>query len=64
MQHIKNFDTYSSASPDLEAFLKSKIVYGDIVIFLTFDEASRKLTERTRSAIFQLGEFNSYDLST
>ncbi|KAF2357123.1 Glycosyl transferase family 13, partial [Trinorchestia longiramus] len=57
LQPIKalRFDTYASESPALETFLVEEVVPGQLVVLLTFDEASKNLSSRARSLIAELG---------
>lgn len=55
---VKNFDTYEYNSSNLDEWLEHMVQIGDVVIFFTFDEASKKLTKNTRNTLYNMGEFN------
>lgn len=52
---VKNFDTYEYNSSSLDDWLDYVVKTGDIVIFFTFDEASKKLTKNTRKILYNMG---------
>lgn len=54
---VKNFDTYEYNSSNLDEWLKHMVKFGDIVIFFTFDEASKKLTKNTRNILYKMGKY-------
>lgn len=53
---VKNFDTYEYNSSNLDDWLDQVVKIGDVVIFFTFDEASKKLTKRTRNILYNMGK--------
>lgn len=52
---VKNFDTYEYNSSNLDDWLDYVVKTGDVVIFFTFDEASKKLTKNTRTILYNMG---------
>lgn len=52
---VKNFDTYEYNSSNLDEWLENMVQIGDVVIFFTFDEASKKLTKTTRNILYNMG---------
>lgn len=58
--HARRFDTYASDSNELELFLLREVREGDILIAVTFDEASRNLGASAKNLIAELGEFLVY----
>lgn len=54
---VKNFDTYEYNSSNLDDWLVHMVKTGDIVIFFTFDEASKKLTKNTRKVLYNMGKY-------
>lgn len=54
---VKNFDTYEYNSSNLDDWLAHMVKTGDIVIFFTFDEASKKLTKNTRKVLYNMGKY-------
>ncbi|KAF4533181.1 hypothetical protein B566_EDAN001723 [Ephemera danica] len=59
---VKNFDTYAGDSTQLETWIQSEILVGDIVIFFTFDEASKELSSFAKKLIFELGSYRVQEL--
>lgn len=55
---INNFDTYEYNSSNLDGWLEHMVKTGDVVIFFTFDEASKKLTKNTRNILYNMGTIN------
>lgn len=55
---VKNFDTYEYNSSNLDDWLDYVVKTGDVVIFFTFDEASKKLTKNTRKILYNMGNDN------
>lgn len=53
---VKNFDTYEYNSSNLDEWLDHMVKVGDVVIFFTFDEASKKLTKNTRNVLYNMGK--------
>lgn len=53
---VKNFDTYEYNSSNLDEWLDHMVKVGDVVIFFTFDEASKKLTKKTRNILYNMGK--------
>lgn len=53
---VNNFDTYEYNSSNLDVWLENMVKTGDVVIFFTFDEASKKLTKNTRNILYNMGE--------
>lgn len=53
---VKNFDTYEYNSSNLDEWLEHMVQVGDVVIFFTFDEASKKLTKKTRDILYNMGK--------
>lgn len=53
---VRNFDTYGTDSSDLETWIESEILIDDIVIFFTFDEASKELSNYAKKLLFELGK--------
>ncbi|KAG0724600.1 Protein FAM3C [Chionoecetes opilio] len=51
----RRFDTYAGDSTELERFLKQEVVDRDIVVAVTFDEASRNLSPAARNLLADLG---------
>ncbi|XP_018012700.1 uncharacterized protein LOC108669803 [Hyalella azteca] len=51
----RSFDTHNLESEALEDFLRDDIAAGQIVVLLTFDEASRNLSHHARHLIARLG---------
>lgn len=51
----RRFDTYAVDSSDLELFLVREVREGDILVAVTFDEASRNLSPSARNALADLG---------
>lgn len=52
---VGRFDTYAADATQLELFLEKYIKYGDIVVMLTFDEASQQLSNLAKQIISDLG---------
>ncbi|XP_025420250.1 protein FAM3C-like [Sipha flava] len=59
---VKNFDTYEYNSSNLDEWLDHMVRVGDVVIFFTFDEASKKLTKKTRNLLYNMGSGKIQDL--
>lgn len=59
---VKSFDTYEYSSSNLDEWLDHMVKIGDIVIFFTFDEASKKLTKKTRNVLYKMGKSKKYIL--
>ncbi|XP_060859578.1 protein FAM3C-like [Metopolophium dirhodum] len=59
---VKNFDTYEYNSSNLDEWLDHMVKVGDVVIFFTFDEASKKLTKNTRNVLYNMGSGKIQDL--
>ena len=53
--NARRFDTYAMDSSELELFLTREIRSGDILISVTFDEASRNLGSIAKSILADLG---------
>lgn len=53
---VTNFDTYEYNSSNLDYWLDHMVKIGDVVIFFTFDEASKMLTKDTRNILYSMGE--------
>lgn len=51
----KRFDTYAGDSSHLEAFLSQEVLEGDILVAVTFDEASRNLSPAAKNLFAALG---------
>ncbi|KAK8390081.1 hypothetical protein O3P69_012954 [Scylla paramamosain] len=51
----KRFDTYAGDSSQLEAFLSQEVLEGDILVAVTFDEASRNLSPAAKNLFAKLG---------
>ena len=54
VKHAAHFDTYDKDSSELETFLED-LEHGDIVIAVSFDDASRKLSFDTKEYLNRLG---------
>lgn len=52
---VKNFDTYEYNSSNLDDWLDHMVKIGDVIIFFTFDEASKKLIKSTRNMLYNMG---------
>jgi len=52
---VENFDTYEYNSSNLDDWLDHMVKIGDVVIFFTFDEASKKLSKHTRNVLYYMG---------
>ena len=59
---VSNYDTYDQDSTSLETLLL-KIREGDIVILLTFDEPSSKLSQVARLLLHELGSGKAQNLN-
>lgn len=57
---VRNFDTYEYYSSNLDDWLDYMVKIGDVVIFFTFDEASKKLTKNTRNVLYNMGKYLHY----
>ncbi|KAK4319892.1 hypothetical protein Pmani_009198 [Petrolisthes manimaculis] len=53
--HARRFDTYATDSSELELFLLREVRPGDILIALTFDEASRNLGASAKNLLAEIG---------
>ncbi len=53
----RRFDTYAKDSSDLEQFLTREVAAGDILVAITFDEASRNLSPAARNLLADLGGY-------
>lgn len=53
---VKNFDTYEYSSSSLDDWLDHMVKIGDVVIFFTFDEASKRLMKSTRNILYNMGK--------
>ncbi|MPC76529.1 hypothetical protein E2C01_070945 [Portunus trituberculatus] len=53
----KHFDTYAGDSSQLETFLSQEVLEGDILVVVTFDEASRNLSPTAKNMFAKLGVF-------
>lgn len=51
----RRFDTYARDSSELETFLRREVREGDILLAVTFDEASRNLSPAARNILAELG---------
>ncbi|XP_045105549.1 protein O-linked-mannose beta-1,2-N-acetylglucosaminyltransferase 1-like isoform X2 [Portunus trituberculatus] len=51
----KHFDTYAGDSSQLETFLSQEVLEGDILVVVTFDEASRNLSPTAKNMFAKLG---------
>ena len=54
VKHAAHFDTYDVDSAELASFLES-LEFGDIIIAVSFDDASRKLSFQAKEAFNRLG---------
>lgn len=61
VQRVSHFDTYEEDSSQLETLLLNLRV-GDIVILLTFDEPTRKLSQVARLLLHELGSAMAQNL--
>ncbi|VVC38805.1 Hypothetical protein CINCED_3A009263 [Cinara cedri] len=59
---VNNFDTYEYNSSNLDVWLQNMFKIGHIIIFFTFDEASKKLTKNTRNMLYKMGSGKIQDL--
>ena len=55
--NARRFDTYAIDSSELELFLLREVKPGDILIGVTFDEASRNLGSMAKTLLADLGKF-------
>ncbi|XP_068204894.1 protein O-linked-mannose beta-1,2-N-acetylglucosaminyltransferase 1-like [Palaemon carinicauda] len=53
--HARRFDTYAMDSSEMELFLLREVRNGDILIAMTFDEASRNLGVMAKNLLADLG---------
>lgn len=53
--NARRFDTYAMDSSEMELFLMREVRDGDILIGLTFDEASRNLGAMAKNLLAELG---------
>ncbi|XP_064091087.1 protein O-linked-mannose beta-1,2-N-acetylglucosaminyltransferase 1-like [Macrobrachium nipponense] len=53
--HARRFDTYAMDSSEMELFLLREVRNGDILIAMTFDEASRNLGNMAKGLLADLG---------
>lgn len=58
--NARRFDTYAMDSSEMELFLLREVREGDIIIALTFDEASRNLGAMSKNLIADLGMVKFY----
>lgn len=61
VQHVSHFDTYEDDSSQLETLLLN-LRQGDILILLTFDEPTRKLSQIARLLLHELGSAMAQNL--
>nr|XP_037281969.1 protein O-linked-mannose beta-1,2-N-acetylglucosaminyltransferase 1-like isoform X1 [Rhipicephalus microplus] len=61
VQHVSHFDTYEEDSSQLETLLLN-LRQGDILILLTFDEPTRKLSQIARLLLHELGSAMAQNL--